>query len=99
METIKLSEQDIVNAICLHTAEKRQIDPHDVQVELFWDEEYGFSAEIQANGRKQQLIEANLIESIRYWIDHSLNRDPFSAGIQLELEEEEGIVAYLRYSN
>ncbi|RKD25595.1 hypothetical protein BEP19_01225 [Ammoniphilus oxalaticus] len=97
METIKLSEQDIVNAICLHTADKKQVEPQEVEVELLWDEQYGFSSEIYTHGRKQVLIEANMLEAIRFWIDRELQRDPFSAGIQLQLEDEEGIVAYLRY--
>jgi len=37
METLKLSEQEIVNAICLHVANKRQISPEEVGVELLWD--------------------------------------------------------------
>lgn len=97
METVKLSEQDVVNAICLHVAHKRQVTPQEVEVELMWDEDYGFSAEVSVLGRTQVLIEANLIEAIRYWIEQGLARDPFSAGVRLELEDEEGIVAYLNF--
>lgn len=97
MEIVKLLEQEIVNAICLHVAHKRQVNPQDVEVELMWDEEYGFSSEVRVSGRTQMLIEANLIEAIRFWIQQGLGRDPFSAGVRLELEEEEGIVSYLQF--
>ena len=96
METLKLSEQEIVNAICLHVANKRQISPEEVGVELLWDEDYGFSSEVQVTGRTQMLIEANLIEAIRFWIEHTLERNPFSAGVRLELDDEEGIVAHIK---
>jgi len=87
----------VVNAICLHVAHKRQVTPQEVEVELMWDEEYGFSAEVNVLGRTQMLIEANLIEAIRFWIEHQLRQNPFSSGVRLELEDEEGIVAYLTF--
>lgn len=92
-----MTEQDIVNALCLHIAAKKQLDPYDVEVELMYDDEYGFSAEAHASGRTQILIESNLIEAIRYWLQHQMNRDPYAAALQLELDEQEGIIAYARY--
>ncbi len=97
MQNIKLTEQDIVNAICLYIADKKQINPQDVEVELMWDEDYGFSAEVEALQRKQVLIEANMIEAIRFWIHHQLQRDPFGAALELVLDDEEGIIANARY--
>lgn len=99
MEKIKFSEQDIINAICLHVADKRKIKPEDVLVELLWDEEYGFSAEIEVMGRQQVLVEANYIEAIRYWLQTQMNRNPYSAGIQLTLDDQEGIIAYATYES
>jgi hypothetical protein len=97
METVKLSEQDIVNAICVHIAHKRQIKPEQVSVELMWDEEYGYSAEIWVEDRKQILVESNMVEAIRYWLQNYMQIDPFSAGIEFVLSEQEGIVANIRY--
>ena len=45
METIKISEQDIINAMCLYIAEKKQVQPQEVEIELMYDDDYGFSAE------------------------------------------------------
>lgn len=97
MEVIKISEQELVNAICLHVAHKRQIQPSEVTVELMWDEEYGYSAEVEVMGRQQILIEANLLEAIRFWLQTHLGRDPFAAGLELVLDEAEGIIAFATY--
>lgn len=97
MEKIKISEQELVNAICLHVASKKQIQPDTVSVELMWDEEYGFSAEVYALDRQQVFIEANLIEAIRVWLQTQLHRNPYSAAVELILDDNEGIIAYATY--
>lgn len=97
MEEIKITEQDIINAICLYSANKRQITPQEVDVELMWDEEYGFSAEVYVLGRQQILIQANMIEAIRFWLQTALSRDPFGAALELVLDDDEGIIAFARY--
>ncbi|GGE61663.1 YxcD family protein [Priestia taiwanensis] len=93
METIKISEQEIINALCVYTADKRQVTPQEVDVELMYDDEYGFSAEVEVDGRTQVLIKINYIEAIRLWLDSEYNIDPFAARIELKLDDEEGIIA------
>lgn len=99
MEKIKISEQELINAICLHVAEKRQIPPNEVTVELMWDEDHGFSAEVHASQRQQILIEANVMEAIRFWLQTQLNRNPFSAALELILDDDEGIIAFATYNS
>lgn len=41
-----LSMDEIVNAICLHMAERKGVQPTDVTVELSWEEDTGYSAEV-----------------------------------------------------
>lgn len=94
MEKLVIPEQDIINAICVYISRKKQIKPEEVEVELMYDDDYGFSAESFVNGRKQVLVMSNLIEALRLWLDEYMNRDPF-AGIKLELDDEEGIIAYV----
>ncbi|MCM3586765.1 YxcD family protein [Mesobacillus maritimus] len=94
MAPLKVSEQDIVNSICLYLADKKQVKPEEVQVELMYDDDYGFSAETYVNGRQQILIKQNMIEALRMWVDQFLGRDPFS-GIELILDDEEGIIALI----
>ncbi|TCN27176.1 YxcD family protein [Mesobacillus foraminis] len=95
MAPLKIDEQDVVNAICLYIADKKQVTPEDVEVELMFDDDYGFSAETYVNGRKQILVKQNMIEALRMWLDQVLGRDPFS-GIELVLDDEEGIIAFIR---
>ncbi|MFJ8244228.1 YxcD family protein [Peribacillus asahii] len=94
MEKLIIPEQDIINALCVYISRKKQIQPQDVEVELMYDDEYGFSAEVYWEGRKQVLITVNLIEALRLWLDEFLNRDPY-AGIELVLDDEEGIIAVI----
>lgn len=92
MEKLVLPEQDIVNAICVYISRKKQVKPEEVEVELVYDDDTGFSAETYVHGRMQVLVIYNIIEALRLWLDEFLNRDPYS-GIELALDEEEGIIA------
>ncbi|GGN52767.1 MULTISPECIES: YxcD family protein [Oceanobacillus] len=94
MEKLVLPEQDIINAICVYVSRKKHIKPEEVEVELMYDDDTGFSAESFWNGRKQVLVMSNIIEALRLWLDEFLNEDPF-AGIKLELDDEAGIIAYV----
>ncbi|MCL1632958.1 YxcD family protein [Sporolactobacillus sp. CPB3-1] len=93
METMTISEQDIVNALCLHLAQKKGVAPQEIQIELLFDDDYGFSAEALLNSRKQILVEENIIEAIRYWLETEMKLNPFGA-LQLILDDEAGIVAH-----
>ena len=44
------------------------------------------------------LITINLLEVIRLWLDEYMNKDPYS-GIELVLDDDEGIVALVSESN
>lgn len=96
MGQIKISEQDIVNALCLHIAYKRQIKPQEVEIELIYDDDYGFSAESYVHDHKQVLITANIIEALRFWLETEMNIDPYSAAIELVLDDNEGVIAYIK---
>jgi hypothetical protein len=85
---MRLTEQEIVNAICLHISERKQISPNQVHVELMWDEELGYSAEVQAEGRSQILIEANMLEAIERYMLKQYNQRVFRSQIQLDIEDE-----------
>ncbi|MEH6943806.1 YxcD family protein [Bacillus sp. JJ722] len=96
MEKLIIPEQDIINSVCLYMADKKRTAPEEIEVELMFDDEaYGFSAEIYFNGRNQIITHRDLIEAIRFWLEHQLNRNPYS-GIELVLDDEEGIIAYVQ---
>ncbi|SEM09376.1 Protein of unknown function [Paenibacillus sp. cl141a] len=83
-----LSMDEIINAVCLHQAERRGVKPTDVSLELSWDEDTGYTAEVWVNGRTQYLIEANLIEAILRYLHSEYNIRAYSEQVRLELEDE-----------
>ncbi|WP_199614751.1 DUF2653 family protein [Paenibacillus alkalitolerans] len=83
-----LSEAELVNAICLHIAERKSIRPQDVSVELIYDDETGFSAEIVAAGREQVLIEANLAEAVSRYLWKEYGKQAYRDSIAFRLENE-----------
>ncbi|RLL44854.1 DUF2653 family protein [Oceanobacillus piezotolerans] len=95
MEKLIIPEQDIINALCVYIARKKDIKPEEVEVELQYDDDTGFSAEVFWSGRQQVLVMSNLIEAIRMWLKEFLHRDPY-AGIKLDLDDEEGIFAIIQ---
>lgn len=88
-----ISEQDIVNAICIEQARSHNVQPEDVEVELLYDDEDGFSAEVHIGRQVHVLNSFHMIQAIRFWIEHVLHEDPYAAGIKLLLDREEGIIA------
>jgi hypothetical protein len=85
---MRLNEQEIVNAICLHVAERKQLNPSQVNVELMWDENLGFSAQVQAEGRSQVIVEANMLEAIERYMLKQYDQRIFRSQIHLDVEEE-----------
>jgi hypothetical protein len=85
---MRLSEQDVINAVCLNMAERKQVKPTDVNVELMWDEDTGFSAEVFTQGRSQILIQGNLLEAIEQYMYNHYQMRVFRDQIELRLEEE-----------
>ncbi len=96
MGKITLSEQEIINALCVYIAEKKQISPSEVEIELMFDDDYGFSAEAHSLGRKQILITLNIIEAVRAWLHNEMAIDPYAAKIELVLDDDEGIIAIVQ---
>lgn len=96
MEQQIIYEQDVANAVCVLIAKEARVMPDDVEVELAYDDDEGFSAEAELNGQVQQLNTTRLVEALRLWIEQYLDMDPMAAGIQLKLDDEEGIIAIVR---
>jgi hypothetical protein len=93
MEKLIIPEQNIINAVCVYVSRKKQVEPEEVEVELLYDDETGFTAESYVNGRREELSTLNLIEALRITLKEFLNIDPISAGIKLKLDDEQGIIA------
>lgn len=83
-----LNEQEIMNAICLNMAERKQVQPTQVQVQLMWDEDLGYSAEVIVEGRNQYLIEGNMKEAVERYMLTEYGRRVFRSEVQFEIEDE-----------
>ncbi|WP_145047262.1 YxcD family protein [Paenibacillus xylanexedens] len=83
-----LSMDEIVNAICLHMAERKGVRPTDVNVELSWEEDTGYSAEVWIQGRSQFLVESNMIEAILRYLHSEYNIRAYREDVRLDLDEE-----------
>lgn len=95
MSKLIIPEEDIVLAICTYIAEKQNITLDDVEVELFYDDYTGVSAEVTTLSGKQELVTKQVITALRSWIKENLHADPY-AGLKLDLDRRNGIYARLR---
>ncbi|MGG1636395.1 hypothetical protein BK120_01995 [Paenibacillus sp. FSL A5-0031] len=85
---MRIYTDEIINAICLHMSERRGVNPTDVEVQLSWEEEYGYTAEVWVKGRSQYIIEANILEAIEQYMFTQYNRRVFRSNITLDADEE-----------
>ncbi|TSI05264.1 YxcD family protein [Lysinibacillus sp. BW-2-10] len=97
MEKIILSEQEVINALCIFHAKFKRVQPQDVQIELMYDDAAGFTAEAYVNGQMDVYNTVNFITAIRLYIDEQLRRDSIAARIVLDLHDEEGIIAKIEW--
>lgn len=85
---IRIYTDEIINAVCLHMADRKGVKPSDVEVQLSWEEQYGFTAEVWIGGRSQYLLEANLLEAIEQYMFKQYNRRVFRSNITLDADED-----------
>lgn len=97
MEKIVLSEQDIINSVCIFHGKFKNRRPEEVEVELLYDDASGYTAEAYVDGEMELYNTVNLIFAIRYYIEEYLNRDSKSCRITLHLTDDEGIIANLEW--
>ena len=84
----RIYTDEIINAVCLNVAERRGVQPTDVEVQLSWEEQYGFTAEIWVQGRSQYLLESNILEAIEQYMYKQYNRRVFRSNITLDADED-----------
>ncbi|THF74620.1 DUF2653 family protein [Cohnella fermenti] len=85
---MRITMDEIVNAVCLHLAERHEVPVSAVEVELLWDEERGFSAEVWVQGRSRFLVEANLKEAIVRYVMSEYQARVYPSQITLEVDDE-----------
>jgi len=84
----RIYTDEIINAVCLNVAERRGVQPTDVEVQLSGEEQYGFTAEIWVQGRSQYLLESNILEAIEQYMYKQYNRRVFRSNITLDADED-----------
>lgn len=85
---MRIYTNEIINAICLNIADRRGVQPSDVEVQLSWDEEYGYTAEIWVGGRSQYLIQSNILEALEQYFFSEYQIRAFRNDITLGIDEE-----------
>ena len=85
---MRIYTDEIINAVCLHVGRRKGVPPTEVEVQLAWDEEYGFTAEVWVQGRSQYLVEANLMEAIERCMLEQYQIRVFRSQITLDADEE-----------
>ena len=95
MATLIIEEQDIINAICLFMSHEKDVEPDQIEVELFYDDEESepFQAEIHVTHKTELITTAKIISSLRLWLNLYSELDGISAGLKLHFNEDEGIYA------
>ena len=88
MEQLKLTEQDLINAVCLFHAKFKSVSPKEIEVELSFDDDAGYVAEACINGSCDLYNTTNFITAIRLYLDEQLGKDSISARIELDIEDE-----------
>lgn len=88
MNATVLSMDEIINAICLHMAQRKSVRVEEVQVELSWDEDTGYTAEVWIQGRSQFLVESNMIEAILRYMHSEYGIRAYHEDVRLTLDEE-----------
>ncbi|GGF89543.1 YxcD family protein [Paenibacillus abyssi] len=86
---MRIYTDEIINAICLHIADRKSVALTAVEAELAWDEQYGFTAEVWVHERSQYLVEANLLEAIEQYMFKQYQRRIFRSQIKLGLDDED----------
>lgn len=99
MEKLTLSEDQLIDAVCLFHAKFKNVVPADVEVELGFDDETdaGYTADAYIGADVTHYATAHFIAAIRLYIDEQLNHDSMSARIELAIDDEQGMIAHLEF--
>lgn len=89
------TEQDLIDAVCVFSAQRWNKEPQQIEAELFVEEEKGFSAiaSVQNGLYKYPLTEQDLIDSVAVYLRDYHNFDPNRLFIELLFDEAKGFSA------
>lgn len=85
---MRIYTDEIINAVCLNMADRRGVQPNEVEVQLSWDEEYGYTAEVWVKGRSQYILQSNILEALEQYFFTEYKLRVFRQNITLGIDEE-----------
>lgn len=97
MEKLRLSEQQLIDAVCFFHAKFKQVDVTTVEVELGYDDDEGYTADAYIGSEVTHYVTSHFIAAIRNYIDEHLRKDAMSARIMLNIDDHEGMIADLEW--
>lgn len=95
MATLIINEQDMINAICLYLSHEKDVEPDEIEVELFYDDETedAYGAEVTHQHQMEEIGTPKIIASLRLWLNLYTDIDGIAAGLKLHFNEDDGIYA------
>lgn len=98
MESLIITEQNIINALCIYLSHKKNVEVNEIEVELYYDDEEAdlFIAEAFVNDQQVLVPVIEMIAALRLWIDLYEEVDSTAAGINLDFNDTAGIHAVIR---
>lgn len=95
MELI-FNEQDLVDSICVYTAEQEYTNPENIQVDLVFHPTAGFSATASAPAGTRKLNEQDVIDAITVYLRDYHNFNPDLLFVDLQFKQKEQITASIQ---
>ncbi|MGZ6505353.1 MAG: DUF2653 family protein, partial [Tumebacillaceae bacterium] len=94
---LNFNEQDLVDSVCVFAAQRFNVNPQNLMVELFFNPQMGFSATAATrdNYHRFQLNEQDLIDAVAIFLSEQHRFDPHRLAIELFYEEGHGFSAVI----
>lgn len=93
------NEQDLVDSVCVYTAEREYTSPETIDVDLAFNPSLGFSAIANVQGRTRNLNEQDLIDAVAVYLRDYHNFNPDFLFVDLQFIEKEGVTASIQVKN
>lgn len=94
------NEQDVVDSVCVYTANREYANPQDVDVDLQFNKNNGFAASVVTNGKKERYLnEQEIIDDVAEYLQEYHNFIAERIMVDLRFSDMDGIHASIRISN
>lgn len=95
-----LNEQDVVDSVCVYAAYRDNSSPQDVDADLQFNQQYGFSASSQIQGHMQRYFnEQEVVDAVSEYLQEYHNFPAERILVELRFSQDEGIHASVKITN